>query len=396
MAFAQQATSGYGVVPMYATTPTPTQQASAVTQAPIIGVSDGASNTVCKTYRVVSACPSRTVNPTYTPPTPLPSNYLWGCPPDKICYPQQGQAEGSGCNFEVGLPGPDYVCSPDQCVDPPRIIEQPEWADKMGKFILTPKYFYLDPRDFNKTYEEAYLWPGDDGKSFFPLMVIGELPPEAPLVTEVIKPKATTTETAIFTNTPSNGPAVTQTSEAASPAQIRRRDNKKDFKIPASCISYCNKAVEVAQNEHGSDGFCDEDSAYERKFATCRKCSRSERSNEMKDQGIVVMPNLTALAHECGDSLKLGDDNILERRGMAFFARGIDDVQSSNVTVTSVKGTDSATTKASASASASTTSKSGAKPPPVENAAPFGGGPSGSSVLAGTLLSFLAGWGVHV
>ena len=56
-------------------------------------------------------CPSRITNTDYTPPTPLPNNYTWGCPPGKLCKPPQ-----IGCNFEVDLPADGYVCAPQDCI----------------------------------------------------------------------------------------------------------------------------------------------------------------------------------------------------------------------------------------------------------------------------------------
>ncbi|KZZ90078.1 hypothetical protein AAP_04028 [Ascosphaera apis ARSEF 7405] len=404
IAFAQEATtSGYGVVPIYATTPTPTEApqqttgASAVTQAPEIGVPAGATNTVCKVYRVVSVCPSRTINPTYTPATPLPSDYLWGCPPGKICNPRKGQPEGVGCNFEVGLPGPNYVCSPDQCEDAPKIVKQPKWAEKLGKFVLTPGLFYLDPRGFNLTYEDAYLWPGDDGKSFFPLTAVGKLPPEAPLVTEIIESEATTTITSTVTNTPTDTVA-TQTPE---PVQPQKR-GLKAVKIPKVCLIPCNRAVEIGEDQD-SDAICKKDSPYEEQLDNCRSCSDKHSDNETKKSKLRVMPQLSNLTHRCDDKLDLDDNNVLgDGKRNIFFAREIDDVQVSNSTVPNAASTGlppsshTLATTATGKASASKTSKQSSTAPPIEtNGASLSGNLASLNVLAGAILTFLAGWNMH-
>lgn len=56
-------------------------------------------------------CPTRITNTAYTPPTPLPSNYLWGCPPGKLCHPKR-----EGCNFEQKPPADTYACAPEECL----------------------------------------------------------------------------------------------------------------------------------------------------------------------------------------------------------------------------------------------------------------------------------------
>ncbi|KAI1618695.1 hypothetical protein EDD36DRAFT_39587 [Exophiala viscosa] len=98
-------------------------------------------------------CTSRTINPTYTPPTPLPSNYLWGCPPGTICTPPQ-----IDCNWEQNPPASTYVCSPDECKPTPA-FPVPDWNTTwpnpttkscawdqpvLGFFHLNPQHFGLD------------------------------------------------------------------------------------------------------------------------------------------------------------------------------------------------------------------------------------------------------------
>lgn len=94
-------------------------------------------------------CPTRIVNPTYTPKSPLPTDFTWGCPPLFLCQPNKTTIDGE-CNFEAGPPADTYYCSPEECVQspplrPPQNLMQPTQS---YRFILSPGYFNLDPLNF--------------------------------------------------------------------------------------------------------------------------------------------------------------------------------------------------------------------------------------------------------
>ncbi|EXJ78249.1 hypothetical protein A1O3_09410 [Capronia epimyces CBS 606.96] len=106
-------------------------------------------------------CPSRTINPTYTTSTALPTDYLWGCPPGTLCTPKQ-----IDCNFEQGLPADSYYCSPDDCKVPPPL---PPLIDDEDPHNCTPVipiegYFDLDPRPFGLNYN-IFEFNGQPGPS---------------------------------------------------------------------------------------------------------------------------------------------------------------------------------------------------------------------------------------
>lgn len=93
-------------------------------------------------------CPSRTINPTYTAPTALPTDWLWGCPPGTICTPKQ-----IDCNFEQNLPSDEFICSPDECLAVKPLPPLPlDWDPHNctpydppeGYFNLAPPIFGLD------------------------------------------------------------------------------------------------------------------------------------------------------------------------------------------------------------------------------------------------------------
>lgn len=112
----------------------------------------------CPTTPLVGlvTCTSRIVNPTYTPPHPLPSNYLWGCPPGTLCTPPQ-----IGCNFEQNPPAKSYFCAPSECkpVPPVTVPEDfiasgpnPTEAD-CAWYKPNPGYFNINPELFGLSFK---------------------------------------------------------------------------------------------------------------------------------------------------------------------------------------------------------------------------------------------------
>ncbi|EED11802.1 conserved hypothetical protein [Talaromyces stipitatus ATCC 10500] len=101
----------------------------------------------------IRICPSLKTNPTYTPPTPLPTNYLWGCPPNTLCNPNHTER----C-IEASLPAESYVCSPENCIETPPLPSPEFWgipieSNETGKFQPPPKYFNINPHYFGLPYD---------------------------------------------------------------------------------------------------------------------------------------------------------------------------------------------------------------------------------------------------
>jgi hypothetical protein len=105
----------------------------------------------------LTLCPSRIVNPTYTPAHPLPTDYTWGCPPGYLCRPRHFADDGE-CNFNVGPPASTYYCSPDECIPSPQLLPPQFWgtpviSHDVGEFnVSSLTYFNLNPRDFGLGY----------------------------------------------------------------------------------------------------------------------------------------------------------------------------------------------------------------------------------------------------
>ncbi|KAJ5218455.1 uncharacterized protein N7498_000554 [Penicillium cinerascens] len=98
-----------------------------------------------------SVCPTLIANPTYTPTSPLPTDYTWGCPPGYLCKPPH-TGDRAHCNVEAGLPAASYVCSPSECiVSPPLVSEQ--GSNAVGHhYNVSDEYYNLDPEDFGLRY----------------------------------------------------------------------------------------------------------------------------------------------------------------------------------------------------------------------------------------------------
>ncbi|EEP78102.1 predicted protein [Uncinocarpus reesii 1704] len=139
------------------TTTIPGKVTTIIQTVPATRTLTGTDRTVTRTVTQISVCPSRTVNPTFTPRQPLPSNYLWGCPPGSLCRPNRTPEDGD-CNFEVGPPSLNFFCSLDECkaippLHPPQFWGPPVVGDRVEKFIISPGYYNLDPRKFGLDFD---------------------------------------------------------------------------------------------------------------------------------------------------------------------------------------------------------------------------------------------------
>jgi len=150
--------SNFVTVPTTVVAPTTIVNQFTVTDTELETVTDTVSAIETATVTVTPltglvTCTSRIVNPTYTPPAPLPTNYLWGCPPGTICTPPQ-----IGCNWEQNPPADTYVCAPSECKPLPGLPTitnfnalwpnpiEPDCAwynPVLGYFHLNPEFFGL-------------------------------------------------------------------------------------------------------------------------------------------------------------------------------------------------------------------------------------------------------------
>ncbi|KIX95116.1 uncharacterized protein Z520_09032 [Fonsecaea multimorphosa CBS 102226] len=118
-------------------------------------ISVSATTDTISTYPGLVTCTSRIINPTYTPKSPLPTNYLWGCAPGTICTPPQ-----IGCNWEQNPPADTYVCAPEECKPVPELFLPANlsslWPNRIDTTCAWDEpaegYFHLNPQHFNLTF----------------------------------------------------------------------------------------------------------------------------------------------------------------------------------------------------------------------------------------------------
>lgn len=218
----------------------------------------------------ITTCPTRIINPTYTPATPLPSTYLWGCPPGKLCHPKR-----ENCNFEQGLPADTYVCAPEECL-PVADLPPLQPFDKNATIInencafITPvdDYFNLNPLLFGLDYSIFNIYGQPKCTSTSPVTVTTVTATCAPAPTWSAWSSPTTKNSWVnwrVTSTASSTPAVTKRAEL-----IDRK--RQAIELPKACFSVCNAAMMVWQSIGKPDDGCD---AFASAFASVTSCTEN-------------------------------------------------------------------------------------------------------------------------
>ncbi|KAJ5335752.1 uncharacterized protein N7506_005688 [Penicillium brevicompactum] len=138
------------------------------------GIGESALPTTSLSAPSLSICPSRIINPTFTPLAPLPKNYTWGCPPSLLCNPSKQSADGE-CNFEAGPPADTYYCRPEECIRSPTLTlpvlsGPPASYERIEHYNVTRGYFNLNPTEFGLGYDifdmnDAAGGGGETGRS---------------------------------------------------------------------------------------------------------------------------------------------------------------------------------------------------------------------------------------
>ncbi|KAL2813847.1 hypothetical protein BJX63DRAFT_393422 [Aspergillus granulosus] len=221
------------------------------------------------TTTTLSVCPSLTINPTYTPPTPLPTDYTWGCRPGYLCRPRHLDVVG-GCNFEAGLPAVSYICSPDECIESPPYIEDQYWgepivSDEVSTYNLSMYYFNLNPEIFGLNYS-IFRFPESDR-------------------TRNIHYKKSYSEDAEWNRLLAR----------------QGQDLVTDETIPGVCYDECNAAGLEAQLVGKTKSLCNGPSPFMDMLADCRSCCDrwGEDDNLTFDEGL--MPDFQQFLGFCQD-----------------------------------------------------------------------------------------------
>jgi len=218
--------------------------------------------TTCPLTGLVT-CTSRIVNPTYTPPHPLPSNYLWGCPPGTLCTPPQVD-----CNFEQNPPADKYVCAPEECLPVPERTVPEDFAPSPNPtdadcawYTPNPGYFNLNPEHF--------------GLSFAIFDIYGQpVCPPSP---------TTTTGWSDWLSTPppahSYTPRMPRGIRYNPLAPLAKRQVDRGI-APAACYSYFNAATYIGQEiGFDFDNLCPADGDFMAMVNECNSCAATESAS---------------------------------------------------------------------------------------------------------------------
>jgi hypothetical protein len=193
-------------------------------------------------------CPSRITNPTYTPPTPLPTDYSWGCPPGRLCTPPK-----VGCNFEANPPAESYVCRPEECLPAPGIPDYvlnatfPNPTDTdCAWYEPPPGFFNLNPEFFGLTYDifDIFGQPVCEPKDGW-----GDYWKD----NKKIKARRNS--------------RITRANPLAS---IKARQSAR---APAQCYSVYNRAEIVGEQSGLVRAICADGSPFQSALAACRRCN---------------------------------------------------------------------------------------------------------------------------
>jgi len=198
-----------------------------VTGSPSVSEATPTNNVVTSVSGPI-VCPQLTVNPTFTPASPLPTDFTWGCPPGKLCHPRKSPGDDD-CNFPAGPPADTYFCAPDECITspplpPPQFWGEPIVSNEIAKYNVTPGYYNLFPSEFGLGYD-IFAFP--------------------------------------------NG---TQIQKRALFNSLHRRQAQGPAKIPGQCYDECNNCMLEAESTGKTAELCSQKSAFEVNLSNCQKC----------------------------------------------------------------------------------------------------------------------------
>ncbi|KAL4757751.1 uncharacterized protein BDW70DRAFT_163233, partial [Aspergillus foveolatus] len=276
----------------------------------------------------VSVCPSLTINPTYTPATPLPTDYTWGCPPGYLCRPKRQDVVG-GCNFEAGLPAETYYCSPEECIKAPPLYDEDQYwgepvvSDEVGTYNVSKYYFNLNPEPFGLNYSIFRFPEKDYGVDYFKRSFLGvglgrmlsKLLPRQELLQDVIR----------FSDV---------------------------------CFDDCNGAALEAERRGKTPSLCEATSAFMDKLDQCSRCNERYPAEDDEDPQIIP-PDLNQWLGYC-DGLGNDEDQTSTREPITTSSENASSTRTSAVDPTSTGGDgDEVSTSATDSTTVTGTSSPG-------------------------------------
>jgi len=236
-----------------------------ITSIGSVTVSAECSSSCSQELTGLVTCPSRIINPTYTPPTPLPSNYLWGCPPGKLCHPKR-----ECCNFEQNPPAESYVCAPEECMPVADLPPLETWLDYENVndtcAWLTPMddYFNLNPTFFGLDFDIFNIYGQPSCSPVLPPSIVTVEVPSPVTV-------ATTVTALVTSGTWAAWPAPPEVTKRA---DLSERDlEKKAVAVASECYAVCDYAAAVYQSIGNAPELCSSDGQWSSAFARVTSCT---------------------------------------------------------------------------------------------------------------------------
>jgi hypothetical protein len=257
------------------------------------------SFTVTSTFSIVT-CPSRTINPTYTAPTPFPDDYTWGCPPGTICTPTK-----IDCDFEQNPPADTYYCAPSECVSVgalPNLYSLEASAGttcgpfptiSTAPFNFNPSYFGLGftifecggdwaqscsaPSTATTTttateLETVTLTPATATETDIETVTLTPATAtETDIETVTLSPAtATETEIEIITVAPATTTSWTSAWSSTGWGRLAKRQGQQN--LPAACYQHCDNCLLIAANNGKVPLNCPVNGPFSVAYSNCESC----------------------------------------------------------------------------------------------------------------------------
>lgn len=255
----------------------------------------------------ITTCPTRIINPTYTPAQPLPSNYLWGCPPGKLCHPKR-----ENCNFEQNLPADTYICAPEECLPVADLPPLGKLEDYLGSVNdscawITPidDYFNLNPLLFGLDFDIFNIYGQPKCTPAPPVTVTTVTATCASAPTWSVWSSQTTSArwgNWLATSTGSSAPTVTKRAELIDSIV----EKKRAVTVPGECYNACNRAAAVWQSIGNVAGGCDDFKSAFSIVTACTELYNAEPATEIvtvMDEPINLC-SIGAVKRDADDRLK--------------------------------------------------------------------------------------------
>jgi hypothetical protein len=258
----------------------------------------------------IVVCPSLVLNPTYTPPSSVPTDYTWGCPPGYLCTPSKPDS----CNIPAGPPAFAYYCRPEECKPVSPFTPPDNWgADSSSNvtsyYPLQDDYFNLAPPAFGLSYDIFVR----------KMITVYILSPDGKVEISNFYTGNWASQTTITDYNP------TSTLEIASavsdnPVYLAKENEKRQVSgdtlrsifpraptVPAMCYNECNNCMLEAERTGKTPRLCQSDSPFQNYLQGCNLCVESHGDPSGTSLKSYVAPQFQQFIDFCSGSPALAD-----------------------------------------------------------------------------------------